>query len=250
MGWAWFHRFGSPPYFYRVATRLTPWFAWPAALLTLAGLVGGLVFAPPDYQQSDAFRIIYIHAPSAWISLMAYTYMALAAAVGLIWRIKVAHAVAAACAPIGATFTAVSLVTGMFWGQPTWGTYWEWDPRVVFQLVLFFFFLGYIGLRSAIDDIGRADRTSAVLAIVGVVNVPIVHYSVIWWNSLHQAPSILREGGPAMPASMGMPLLYMFLGLTSFFITIVLIYSRAEVLRRDRGGSWVRELLAAKARGT
>jgi len=172
--------------------------------------------------------------------------MALAAAVGLIWRIKVAHAVAAACAPIGATFTAVSLVTGMFWGQPTWGTYWEWDPRVVFQLVLLFFFLGYIGLRSAIDDIGRADRTSAVLAIVGVVNVPIVHYSVIWWTSLHQGPSILRDGGPAMPASMGLPLLSMFLGLTCFFIAIVLMRGRAEVLRRDRGGSWVRELLASQ----
>ncbi len=243
MGWAWFHRFGSPPYFYRVATRLTPWFAWPAALLTLAGLIGGLVFAPPDYQQSDAFRIIYIHAPSAWISLMAYSYMAIAAAVGLIWRIKVAHAVAATCAPIGATFTAVSLFTGMIWGQPTWGTYWEWDPRIVFQLVLFFFFLGYIALRSAIDDISRADRTSAVLAIVGVVNVPIVHYSVIWWNSLHQPPSLALTSKPTMPPSMYMPLLLLFLGFTLYFYAVMLTRARAEVLRRERGGNWLRTAL-------
>ena len=195
-----------------------PWFAWPAAVFLVVGLFWGLVVSPPDRLQGDAYRIIYIHVPNSWLSLMSYSAMAIAAAIGLIWRIKVAHAVAAAIAPAGAAFTAVSLLTGMLWGQPMWGTYWAWDPRIVFELVLLFFFLGYIALRSAIDDLNRADRTSAVLAIVGVVNVPIVHYSVIWWNSLHQAPSVLRANGPSMPIQMLAPLLVSFLGFTLYFV--------------------------------
>jgi len=250
MSWAWFHRFGSPPYLYGVATRWVPWLAWPAGLLIAAGLYGGLVIAPADYQQSDAYRILYIHAPTAWLSQMAYVLMALAAGVGLVWRMKAAFAVAAAAAPIGASFTAVSLATGMLWGQPMWGTYWAWDPRLVFQLLLLLFFLGFMGLRGAIDDPTRADRSGAVLAIVGVVNVPIVHYSVIWWNSLHQAPSVLRSGGPSMPMSMLVPLLMSFLGITLYFYAVLLHRTRSEILRRDRGAAWVRELLAGKgARG-
>jgi heme exporter protein C len=158
--------------------------------------------------------------------------------------------VAAACAPVGASLTAVSLLTGMLWGQPMWGTYWAWDPRLVFQLILLFFFLGYMGLRSAIDDISRADRMSAVLAIVGVVNVPIVHYSVIWWNSLHQAPSVMRMGKATIVPSMLIPLLMMLAGFTLYFYAVMLVRARAEVLRRDRGGSWVRELLAAQEKAT
>ena len=246
MSWAWFHRFGSPPYFYRVAGLIIPWLAWPAGLLIAAGLFDGLVLAPPDYQQSDAVRIMYVHVPSAWLSLMAYSLMAAAAAVGLIWNMKVAHAVAAACAPIGATFAAAGLATGMLWGEPMWGTYWAWDPRLVFELVLFFFFLGYMGLRSAIDDISRADRISAVLAIVGVVNVPLVHYSVIWWNSLHQGPSIIGTKDSSYQLSMLIPLLASFLGFTLYFYAVMLVRARAEVLRRDRGGSWVREALSAQ----
>lgn len=244
--WVWLHRFGSPPYFYRVAGTLTPWFAWPAGLLIVAGFVWGLAFAPPDALQSDAYRIIYVHVPSAWLSLMAYTAMAVAAGVGLIWRIKVAHAVAAAMAPAGAVFTAVALVTGMLWGQPMWGTYWEWDPRLVFELVLLFFFLGYSALRSAIDDLDRADRASAVLALVGVVNVPLVHYSVVWWNSLHQGSSVIRADGPAMPASMLWPLLLSALGFTFYFGAVMLTRARAEVLRRERSGGWVAEALQAE----
>jgi heme exporter protein C len=245
MNWVWFHRFGSPPYFYRVAGILTPWFAWPAAVFLIVGLYWGLVVSPPDRLQGDAYRIIYVHVPNSWLSLMSYSSMAIAAAIGLIWRIKVAHAVAAAIAPAGAAFTAVSLLTGMLWGQPMWGTYWAWDPRIVFELILLFFFLGYIALRSAIDDLNRADRTSAVLAIVGVVNVPIVHYSVIWWNSLHQAPSVLRANGPSMPVQMLAPLLVSFLGFTLYFFAVMLTRARAEVLRRERGGDWIREAVAA-----
>ncbi|HTQ37248.1 MAG TPA: heme ABC transporter permease CcmC [Steroidobacteraceae bacterium] len=243
MAWTWLHRFGSPPHFYRVAGRLTPWFAWPAAVLIVAGLTWGLVFAPPDAVQSDAYRIIYVHVPNAFLSEMSYTLMAVAAAVGLIWRIKVAHAVAAAIAPAGAVFTAVALATGMLWGQPMWGTWWAWDPRLVFELVLLFFFLGYAALRSAIDELDRADRASGLLAIVGLINVPLVHYSVVWWYSLHQGSTIFRAGGPAMPASMLWPLLLSILGHTLFFGAILLARARAEVLRRERSGVWLAEVV-------
>lgn len=244
MSWTWFHRFGSPPHVYHLAQRLTPWFAWPAGLLIAAGLYGGLLLAPPDYQQGEGFRIVYVHAPSAWMSMMVYTTMAVAAAVGLIWRMKVAHAAAAACAPIGASFTVVALVTGALWGRPMWGTYWEWDPRLTSELLLLFLYLGYMGLRSAIDDMARADRASAVLAVVGVVNVPVIHYSVLWWNSLHQAPSVMKLAKPAMPPSMYVPLFLMLLGFTLFFGAVLLVRLRSEVLRRERAASWIREAVS------
>lgn len=246
MAWTWFHRLGSPPYIYDLAGRLTPWFAWPAALAIIAGLYGGLVLAPPDYQQGEGFRILYVHAPSAWMSLMVYTVMAAAAAVGLIWRIKVAHAVAASAAPIGASFTVAALVTGMLWGRPMWGTYWQWDPRLTSELLLLFLYLGYMGLRSAIEDPQRADRASALLAIVGVVNVPIIHYSVVWWNSLHQAPSVMKFGKPTMPPSMYVPLLIMLLGFTLFFVAVLLTRLRGEVLRRERAASWLKEAVTVE----
>jgi heme exporter protein C len=245
MDWKWFHRLGSPPYIYGLAGRLIPWFAWPAAILILIALYLGLFVAPPDRVQGEGFRILYVHAPSAWMSVMVYTVMAVSAAIGLIWRIKVAHAVAASCAPIGASFTAVALLTGMLWGKPMWGTYWEWDPRLTSELVLLFLYLGYMGLRSAIEDLQQADRASAVLAIVGVVNVPIIHYSVLWWNSLHQAPSVMKFGKPNMPASMLTPLLLMLLGFTLYFAAVVLMRLRGEVLRRERAASWLREALQA-----
>jgi heme exporter protein C len=175
---------------------------------------------------------------------MVYTVMALSAAVGLIWHMNVAHAVAASCAPIGASFTALALVTGMLWGRPMWGTYWEWDPRLTSELLLLFLYLGYMGLRNAIDDTARADRASAVLAIVGVVNVPIIHYSVIWWNSLHQAPSVMKFGQPTMPASMLVPLLLMLAGFTLYFIALLLIRARGEVLRRERNARWIDDAVA------
>lgn len=243
MDWTWFHRLASPPHIYRIAGRLVPWFAWPAAVLIAAALYGGLVLAPPDYQQGDGFRIVYVHAPSAWMSLMVYTTMGAAAGIGLIWRMKVAHAVAASCAPIGASFTLAALVTGMLWGKPMWGTYWQWDPRLTSELILLFLFLGYMGLRDAFGDTQRADRASAVLAIVGLVNVPIIHYSVEWWNSLHQAPSVMKLGRPSMPASMVVPLLMMLAGFTLYFVAVLLVRLRGEVLRRERAASWVKEAL-------
>ena len=244
MDWTWFHRFASPPHIYRVAGTLTPWFAWPAGLLIVSALYAGLFLAPPDYQQGEGFRMIYVHAPSAWLSVMIYGVMATAAAVGLIWRMKVAHAAAASCAAIGASFTFVSLVTGMLWGKPMWGTYWVWDPRLTAQLVLLFLYLGYMALRSGIDDLGRADRASAVLAIIGVVNLPIIRYSVEWWNSIHQAPSVMKMERPSMPFDMLAPLLMMLLGFTLRFVALLLVRMRAEVLRRERGASWVKEVVS------
>ncbi|HJS21343.1 MAG TPA: heme ABC transporter permease [Steroidobacteraceae bacterium] len=243
--WTWFHKLASPPHLYRLAGTLIPWFGWPALVLIVASLYGGLVLAPPDYQQGDAFRIIYVHAPSAWMSLFVYVAMATSAATGLIWRMKLAHAVAASCAPIGASFTFAALATGALWGQPMWGTWWVWDARLTSELILLFLYLGYMALRSSIEDLQRADRASAVLAIIGVVNVPIIHYSVVWWNTLHQAPSVTKMGAPTISTSMLVPLLMMILGFTLFFVAVLLVRVRGEILRRERNALWIREALTA-----
>ena len=242
--WLWFHKLSSPPYAYRTAGLVRPWLFWPAILLMVVGAVGGLVLAPEDYQQKDAFRIIYVHVPSASLSLMIYTVMAVAAGVGIIWRIKLAHAVAAACAPIGAWFTVATLVTGSIYGKPMWGTWWEWDPRLTSELILLFLYLGYMALRASFDDTQRADRASAILAIVGVVNVPIVKYSVVWWNSLHQGPSISKLAAPSIEGSMLWPLLIMMLAFVLYFGAVLCDRLRGEILRRERNASWLTESLA------
>ena len=243
--WLWFHKLSSPPYAYRTAGLVRPWLFWPAVLLMIAGAFGGLVLAPEDYQQKDAFRIIYVHVPSASLSLMIYTVMAVAAGVGIIWRIKLAHAVAASCAPIGAWFTVATLVTGSIYGRPMWGTWWEWDPRLTSELILLFLYLGYMALRASFDDTQRADRASAILAIVGVVNVPIVKYSVVWWNSLHQGPSISKLAAPSIEGSMLWPLLIMMLAFVLYFGAVLCDRLRGEILRRERNASWLNETLAA-----
>ena len=247
MNWTWFHRFGSPPHFYRIAGKMIPWFAWLAVATGIAGLIGGLGTAPADYQQGEGYRIIFVHVPAAVLSTMAYAVMAAAAGVGLIWRMTVAHAVAASCAGIGASFTVVALVTGSLWGRPMWGTYWEWDPRLTSELVLLFLYLGYMGLRGAIDDTARADRASAVLALVGVINLPIIHYSVDWWNSLHQGHTLLKMGKASMPPSMLIPLLLMMLAFTVYFAAIMLVRARGEVLKRDRNARWIVAATASSA---
>lgn len=237
--WLWFHKLASPPYAYRVASAFRPWLLWPAVALLLAGAYGGLFVVPADYQQKDAARIIYVHVPAASLSLMAYTVMAIASAVGLIWRMKIAHAVAASCAPLGAIFSALALATGAIWGKPMWGTWWAWDPRVTTELIQLLLYLGYMALRSSFDDTARADRAAAVLAIVGVVNVPIVHYSVTWWNSLHQGPTVLKMGKPAIDASMAWPLYLMLLAYLLYFGALLCDRLRAEILRRERNASWL-----------
>ena len=240
MNWTWFHKLASPPHAYRIAGRLTPWFGWPASLLIAAGLFGGLVLAPPDYQQGDGFRIVYVHAPAAWLSMLVYATMAITAAVGLVWRIKLAHAVAAASAPIGASFTALALATGSIWGKPMWGTWWVWDARLTSELLLLFLYAGVMALRSSIDDRDRADRAAAVLAIVGVVNLPIIHYSVYWWNTLHQGSTLTKIGKPSMAGDMLWPLLAMLLGFTLYYAAVLCVRLRAEILVRERDASWLR----------
>jgi heme exporter protein C len=228
---------------FRVAAGLTPWLLALAALAIGYGLIDGLVFAPPDYQQGDAFRMIYVHAPSAWLSLFAYSTMAVAGAIGLIWRIKLGHAVAAASAPIGASFTLAALVTGSLWGRPMWGTYWAWDPRLTSELILLFLYVGVMSLRPSFEDPARGDRAAALLAVVGLVNVPIIHYSVVWWNSLHQGATVAKLGKPPMPGSMLWPLLSMLLGFMLFYGGVLCIRLRGEVLNRERQASWVREAI-------
>jgi heme exporter protein C len=242
--WTWFHKLGSPPHFYRISGLMIPWFAIPGYLLIAYGVYAGLFLAPPDYQQGDAFRIIYVHVPSAYLSMMAYMVMAIAGAIGLIWRMKLAHAVAAAAAPIGASFTFLALATGSIWGKPMWGTWWEWgDPRMMSELILLFLYFGYMALRGAIDDTAKADKASAVLAVVGAVNVPIIHFSVEWWSSLHQGPTLIKEGGPAIDAAMLYPLLAMIFGFTLVFGAMLLRRVRTQVLLRERRTRWVRELV-------
>jgi heme exporter protein C len=229
--WTWFYRLASPPFVYRVAATLTPWFLGLAALTIGYGVIDGLAFAPPDYQQGDAFRIIYVHVPAAWLSTFCYTIMAAAGAVALIWRIKVGHAVAAATA----------LVTGSLWGRPMWGTYWAWDPRLTSELILLFLYVGIMSLRPAFDDPARGDRAAALLSVVGVVNVPIIHYSVVWWNSLHQGATVAKLGKPSIAGSMLWPLLSMFVGFMLFYGAVLCIRLRGEVLVRERQAAWVRE---------
>ncbi|MDP8985819.1 MAG: heme ABC transporter permease [Pseudomonadota bacterium] len=243
--WTWFYRLASPPHVYRAAAALSPWLLGSAAVALGYGVLAGLVFAPPDYQQGDAFRIIYVHVPSAFLSLMVYTTMAVAGAIALIWRIKVGHAVAAASAPIGASFTVLALVTGSLWGKPMWGTYWAWDPRLTSELILLFLYVAVMSLRPAFEDPSRGDRAAALLAIVGVVNVPIIHYSVVWWNSLHQGATVAKLGRPSMPGSMLWPLLSMLLGFALFFGAVLCIRLRGEVLNRERQATWVREAVTS-----
>jgi heme exporter protein C len=243
--WTFFHKLGSPPYFYRFAGRLIPWLGWICVGLLVAGLYGGLVLAPPDYQQGDSYRIIFIHVPSAWMSLFIYVLMAVTGAVGLIWRIKVAEAIAAASAPVGAWFTFLALITGSIWGKPMWGTYWVWDARLTSELILLFLYLGVIGLHSAIEDRRTASRATAVLSLVGLVNIPIIHFSVEWWNTLHQGATITKLGAPSLHLSMLLPLLIMALGFKLYYFMVLLMRSRVEVLERERGSAWVREVVQA-----
>ena len=241
--WKFFHQLASPPHFYRLAGKMIPWFAVVATVLLIVATYGGLVLAPPDYQQGDGFRIIYVHVPNAWMSMFVYVLMAVAAAIGLIWRIKLAHAVAAAAAPLGAAFTFLALATGSIWGKPMWGTWWAWDARLTSELLLLFLYFGYMALRAAHDDIGKADRASAVLAIVGVINIPIIHYSVIWWNSLHQAPSVSKLGKPTIVGDMLWPLLVMMVAFMCYFAVLLLIRVRSQVLERERNSRWLSEVV-------
>ncbi len=241
--WNWIQTFSSPKHFYPMAGRLIPWFATGAAILTVWGLYLGLFVAPPDYQQGESYRIIYIHVPAAWLSLFIYVVMAGSAAIGMIWQIRLADMVAAASAPIGAAFTFIALVTGALWGKPMWGAYWVWDARLTSELILLFLYFGYMALQSAIEDQRTADKASGLLAIVGVVNIPIIHYSVEWWNTLHQGATVTKFDAPSIDTRMLIPLLMMALAFKLFYAALVLMRTRNEVLYRDRNRRWVREYI-------
>jgi heme exporter protein C len=240
--WTWLHKLASPPHAYRLLERIAPWLGAVATVLIVVGVYWGLVRAPADYQQGDGFRILYVHAPAAWLSLSTYVVMATAAAIGLIWRIKLAHAAAAACAPVGAAFTFLALATGSIWGKPMWGTWWVWDARLTSELILLFLYLGYLAFRASFDDLQRADRASAILAIVGVINVPIIHYSVEWWTTLHQPASVTRLGKPTIELSMLIPLFIMLAGYQLYFAWVLCRRLQGEIVRRERTATWLREL--------
>ena len=241
--WTWIHRFASPKHFYRISGWLAPWLGAAALLSLLVGLYLGLVVAPPDYQQGESYRIMFVHVPAAWMSMFIYMVIATASAIGLIWKIKLADVVAAASAPLGASFTFLALVTGSLWGKPMWGAWWVWDARLTSELILLFLYLGYMALGAAIEDKRVAARACAVLAIVGVVNIPIIHYSVEWWNTLHQGPTVTKFDAPSIHPSMLAPLLIMALGFKLYYGTLMLMGARSEVLDRERNSSWVKELV-------
>jgi len=238
----WFHKLGSPPHFYRLAGKWIPWLTALFLMLMLAGLYGGLIVAPADYQQGDSYRIIFVHVPSAWMSLFIYMVMAFCGGVIIVWRMKLAEVVLISSAPIGASFTFLALITGSLWGKPMWGTYWVWDARLTSELILLFLYLGIIGLHNAIDDKRMAARAVAILALVGVVNIPIIHFSVEWWNSLHQGPTVTKLDEPSIHYSMLIPLLLMALAFQVYYVLALFQKCRAELLQRERNSRWVEEL--------
>jgi heme exporter protein C len=238
----WFHKLGSPPHFYRIAGKWIPWLTGIFLVLLVAGLYGGLILAPPDYQQGESYRIIFVHVPAAWMSLFIYMVMAACGAVIIVWRMKLAEVVLISSAPIGASFTFLALVTGSLWGKPMWGTYWVWDARLTSELILLFLYLGVIGLHNAIDDKRTAARAIAILALVGVVNIPIIHYSVEWWHSLHQGATVTKFDKPSIHWSMLLPLLLMALAFQLYYVLALFHRCRAEILRRERNSKWIEEL--------
>jgi heme exporter protein C len=225
-------RFANPARFMRLSGAALPVLGLATALTLIVGLYLALVVAPPDYQQGESVRIMFIHVPAAWLALLVYFVVALASGVALVWRHPLAEIAAQAAAPLGAAFTLVCLITGSLWGKPMWGTWWVWDARLTSVLVLFFLYLGYIALVNAFDDPGRGSRAGSVLALVGVVNLPIIKFSVDWWNTLHQPASVFRMGGPTIDASLLWPLLVMALGYLLLFKTLLLLRMRTALNER------------------
>ena len=239
----WFHHVASPPIFDRFTARWAPWCYALAAVLLGIGIWQALFAVPADYQQGDSFRILYIHVPSAWMSLFVFGLMALYAAIALIWRIKVCEILAMACAPIGAAFTVITLLTGSIWGKPMWGAWWDWDPRLTTELILLFLYLGVLGLYHAVEDRRQAMRAAGLLALVGLVNLPIVHYSVVWWNTLHQGSTVRLLGPSKMGADMLWPLLLMLVATKLYYVASLFGRVRVDLLALESGKDWARRIV-------
>jgi len=226
------HKYANPTRFLRIANAIFPWSIVVSVGLLVAGLYLGLFVAPPDYQQGETVRIMFVHVPAAWMAMSVYSMMAVSSAAGLIWKHPVADLSAKAAAPIGACFTFLALVTGSLWGQPMWGAYWVWDARLTSMLILLFLYLGYMAVWESFEDQSKAAKAAAILVLIGAINIPIIKFSVDWWNTLHQPASVATMEGPKIHASILTPLLIMGLAYTSLFVTIFIIRVRAEILGR------------------
>jgi heme exporter protein C len=249
--WKWIQAFASPKNFYQISAKIIPWFLYPFIIITVVGLYWGLVIAPADYQQGESYRIMYVHVPAAWMSMFIYLVMAISGGIGLIWQIKLANIVAKVSAPIGASFTFLALVTGAVWGKPMWGTWWVWDARLTSELILLFLYLAYISLNNAFDNPKTAAKASSILAIVGLVNLPIIHYSVTWWNTLHQGASISsieKISQPAIHSDMLMPLLLMGIAFKLLYGALMLMRSRDEMLIQEQNTGWVKKIIMEKSK--
>jgi heme exporter protein C len=244
MIWNWLNQqLLTPKAFYSTTTTMLPWIIGSFIVCFSYGLIAGLFIAPADYQQGDGFRIIYVHVPSAFCAMGIYAVMAVCAFLTLVWRIKIAAICMSCSAPIGAWFTFLALVTGSIWGKPMWGTWWIWDARLTSVLILFFLYLGFIALESVIHDIKSRDRATSIIAIIGVINLPIIHFSVEWWNTLHQGATISKFAAPSIAPAMLQPLLAMIVAFLLFYGLILLLRMRNQILLRDAKTSWVRETI-------
>ncbi len=241
--WKWLHPYAKAEHSYRLAGKMLPWFVVISVVAFAVGLVWGLAFAPADYQQGDSFRIIYIHVPAAIMSMGAYSAMAIAAFIGMVWQIRLSDIAVAAIAPVGAVFTFIALFTGAAWGKPMWGAWWVWDARLTSELILLFLYLGVIAIYNAFSDKVLAGRAAGILSLVGVINLPVIHYSVEWWNTLHQGATITKFGKPSIATSMLWPLLTMLLAFIGYLGALTLMRFRNEILRRESHRPWVRALV-------
>jgi len=237
----WF-KYSSPSTFYPLAGRLIPWFWMITVVLIAIGLYLSFFVAPTDYKQGEGYRIIFIHVPAAWMSMFIYLVMAFWAAMGLVFNTRLSAMMVQALAPTGAMFTFLALWTGAFWGKPMWGTWWVWDARLTSELILFFLYIGFIALQGAIDDARRADRAGAILLLVGVVNIPIIYFSVKWWNTLHQGASVSLKSGSSMASIMLVTMLIMALGCWAYSIAVALTRVRSIILEREHDSQWVNQL--------
>ncbi|WNO07706.1 heme ABC transporter permease [Teredinibacter sp. KSP-S5-2] len=246
MSWQWFHRLGSPRWFYEKTGAWLPWLSVASILLLALGSIWALGYAPADAKQGNSYRIIFIHVPGSFLALAGYYVMAINGAIGLIWRMKLPYMMMRCAAQIGAVLTFICLFTGSLWGKPTWGAWWVWDARVTSMLVLFFLYLGIVALQQAYDNQEAADKTCAILALVGMVNIPIIYKSVDWWYTLHQPATLKLTGGSTIDPSMAYPLIWMIIAFYVTYAWLLILHTNAEILRRERKTRWVQDLVVGK----